>query len=138
MTPKKVLSDIVQTVKHPIRSATHHPLRTAAIVGGAFLVVDLLTQPKGHSIAAKASNEVLGLGKKLMPSFGGKRVAALPAGATATSGPFGPGWGRGFMPYQYGGHYPESPAEVSAAHRAWAAAEGSYPQWWSQSQYPWA
>lgn len=137
MTGKKVLSAITTTVKHPLK----HPVRFVALVGGGYLLVDLLIAKPGSSKLAQLSSAVLP--KKLHHA---PRHAALPvAPQAATAGSFGPGWGRGNMPYMYGpagtpvgGHWEQTPADVSVAHRAWAAASGQYPEFWTQSQYPWA
>jgi hypothetical protein len=137
---KKTFSTIGTTIKHPLK----HPLKFAAVVGGGYLLVDLLISDKGKSQLAKLSNMVL-------PKGAPRRApAALPAPAAAAAGyyaggPFGPGWGRGNMNYMYGpagraqgGGWIETPADVSVAHRSWAAASGQYPEFWTQSFYPWA
>ena len=150
MTGKTIIKDIGSTFRHPIKSVTHHPVRTAAVAGGVFLLVNFIMSPKGDSLVAKAT-------RKVLPHGGPRRIAAappraaLPAGGPAAAAaqraaaagyfagaPFGPGWGRGFMPYQYGAHWQETPAEIAAAHREWAAASGGYPDVWTQSSYPWS
>ena len=117
---KHVLAAVESTVKHPVNSLTKHPLKTAAVAVGAFLLVDHLISAPGHSYAQKAIGKVVS---------GGKHAAA---------GSFGPGWGRGNMPYLNGGHYAQTPADVSRAHMGWNAAAGGPQQYYSQSSYPWA
>jgi hypothetical protein len=118
LKPKQVLAAVESTVRHPISSLTRHPVKTAAVVLGGFLLVDYLVAPHGGSVVAKTLNKVLP-----------KHV---------TTGLFGPGWRRGNMPLMYGGHFPQVPADVSAAHNSWAAAAGQPQQYYSQSAYPWA
>lgn len=115
---KNALAAVESTVRHPISSLTKHPVKTAAVVLGGFLLVDYLVAPKGSSYVAKAGHSVLP-----------KHVA---------SGLFGPGWNRGQMPLMYGGHFPQTPAGVSQAHNAWAAAAGHPQAYYAQSSYPWA
>lgn len=119
---KHVLAAVESTVKHPVNSLTKHPLKTAAVAVGAFLLVDYLVSAHGHSYASKALDLPKGL-------LGGKHAAA---------GSFGPGWGRGNMPYLNGGHFPQTPADVSHAHMAWNAAAGHPQAYYAQSSYPWA
>jgi hypothetical protein len=134
----KLLNQVKATVKHP----TKHPVKLAVGGLGVFLIADYLMSAKGHSYAAKVVDSVLPSAHahpRLAPP-GGPAAAAAHAAATKgfyAGGPFGPGWGQGNMPYMYGGHYPESPAQVSAAHRAWAEMAGAYPEYWTQSQTPW-
>jgi hypothetical protein len=152
MTGKKVLKDITNAIKHP----TKHPgkfLVTAAVV---VAVGDYLIQPKGKSFVAKTLGKVLPAASAAtrhapvppaqLAAPGGAAAAAAHAAQTRgyyTGAPFGPGWGRGNMPYMYGpggvagGGWPESPAQISAAHRSWAMQAGAYPEVWSQSTYPW-
>ncbi len=117
---KQVLAAVESTVKHPINSLTKHPLKTAAVAVGAFLIVDHLISAHGHSYAQQAIDKV------------------LPKGKHAAAGSFGPGWGRGNMPYLNGGHYPQTPADISHAHMAWNAAAGHPQSYYAQSSYPWA
>lgn len=118
--PKQVLAAVETTVRHPIAAITKHPVKTAAVVLGAFVLVDYLVKPHGHSYAAQAISKLPVVGKH------------------AAAGSFGSGWGRGNMPLMYGGHYPQTPADVSHAHNAWAAAAGHPQAYYSQSSYPWA
>lgn len=121
----KVTRGATQAVKHPLK----HPLKLAALLGGGFLLVDYFVQPKGHYYVAKAAEAVMPSGHRAHP------------GAVAARGMFGPGWGQGLPPYGYGGHYPETPAQIALAHNAWAqaaAAQGMGQQDWTQSAYPWA
>jgi hypothetical protein len=147
MIGKGLIKGIGHTFTSPIKSIKTHPVRTLAIGAVVFLGVDYLISAKGRSYASQLAN-------KVMPSGGARRLAGhpapkvLPAGAASAQraaaagyfagAPFGPGWGRGFMPYQYGSNFPETPFDVSAAHRQWAASAGNYPEFWTQSSYPWS
>src|SRR5262249_43318498 len=112
---KQALAAVETTVRHPINTLTKHPVKAAAVVLGGFLLVDFLTAPHGRSYAHQALDKVL--------PKGGKHGVA---------GTFAPGWGRGHMPYMFGGHFPQSPAEITMAHNAWNAAAGHPQQYYSQ------
>jgi hypothetical protein len=120
--PKKVLEAVTTTVRHPIASVKRHPLKTAAVAAGAYLLVDYLVRGH-HSVASSTLAKV------------------LPHRAAGT---FGPGWGRGNMPVMYGsagpalgGHWQQTPADVSHGHMGWQAASGHPQTYYSQSSYPW-
>lgn len=146
MSGKKILNQLKQTVMHP----TKHPVKLVALGVGTYLLVDYLVAKKGDSSIAKLANAVVpsAHARPARPALPvAARTPAPPGGPAAaqaaavkgyyTGSPFGPGWGRGFMPYQYGGHFPETGMDIGAAHRAWAAASGGYPDVWTQSSYPW-
>ncbi len=149
MTGKTLMNQLGQTIKHPLT----HPGRAIALGVGGYLFVDYLVAKEGHSSIAKLANAIMPTTHaippppRVAPPPVPARLATAPAAvhpaAAAAAGyyagaPFGPGWGRGNMPYMYGRRWPETPAEIAAAHRDWAAASGQYPEQWTQSAYPWS
>lgn len=144
---KKALSAVGQTVRHPLK----HPVKFVVGAGVAYLLVDHLVSDHGRSTLSKLLPGGGAPHRRLAP----RAPAALPAPAAAHAqqaaaagyyaGAFQPGWGRGYMNTLYGpagrsqgGGWPETGADISVAHRSWAAASGEYPEFWAQSFYPWA
>lgn len=148
----KVFSAIGQSIKHPLK----HPVTFGATVLGVYLVGDLIISDKGKSTLGKLASSVMPGGRRHVapprpaalpppPAAPAAQAAQQAAAAGYYAGAFGPGWGRGNMPYLYGpagtpvgGRWGETPSDISIGHRAWAAAAGSYPEFWNQSSYPWA
>jgi len=144
MTATAIVRDIGNTFKHPIKTVKTHPVRFLVVAGTVYLLADYIVSAKGKSTVAKVTGKVTTTAHRLA----GGKPKALPGAAAAAQraaaagyfagAPFGPGWGRGNMPYMYGGGYPETPAQIASAHRAFAAASGAYPEMWTQSSYPWS